>query len=344
MKPIDLRSDTVTQPTGEMRRAMAEAAVGDDVYGDDPTMNRLETLAAEMAGKEAALFVASGTMGNQLAIMTHTRRGDEVICGRRSHIFEHEVGAAAVLSGVLLNTVECPQDILTPELIEQAIRADDIHCPPTTLLCVENALATGGVVPVETMRANYALAKSRGLKVHMDGARMFNAALALGVDVRELTQNTDSVMFCLSKGLCAPVGSILAGDADFIARARKNRKILGGGMRQAGFLAAAGIVAIEKMTGRLAEDHENARYLGELLSQIPGVRVFFDRLQINMVFFEMDAPEALLRSLKGKMAEKGIILNVEPAGEQRMVTHHGVTREDLAYTAGALQEILAGAV
>ena len=257
-KIIDIRSDTVTQPTPEMRRVMAEAPVGDDVYGDDPTVNRLEALAAEKSGKEAALFVPSGTMGNQLAIMTHTKRGDDVICGRNAHVFVHEVGAAAVLSGVILNPVDSPDDIIYPELLERAIREDDIHCPPTTLLCIENALATGKVVPLEVMERVYDTAKAHGLSVHMDGARLFNAAGALGVDPAAITKYTDTVMFCLSKGLCAPVGSILAGSREFINRARKNRKVLGGAMRQCGILAAAGILALTEMPAHLREDHENA--------------------------------------------------------------------------------------
>ena len=341
-KFIDIRSDTVTQPTPAMRRAMAEAPVGDDVYGDDPTVNRLEALAARMAGKEAALFVPSGTMGNQLAIMTHTRRGDDVICGRDSHIFVHEVGAAAVLSGVTLNTVESPDGIITPELMEKAVREDDIHCPPTTLLCVENALATGRAVPLETARAVYRAAKDRGLMVHMDGARLFNAAAALGCSAADIAACTDSVMFCLSKGLCAPVGSMLAGSREFIRRARKNRKILGGGMRQCGVLAAAGIIALEEMTGRLAEDHENAAWLRERLAKIPGVRVKTGGIQINMVFFTLDCPDALAASLPERFLEKGVKINGISGGEFRFVTNHDVTREDLAYAADCLEEFLKG--
>ena len=341
-KFIDIRSDTVTQPTPAMRRAMAEAPVGDDVYGDDPTVNRLEALAARMAGKEAALFVPSGTMGNQLAIMTHTRRGDDVICGRDSHIFVHEVGAAAVLSGVTLNTVESPDGIITPELMEKAVREEDIHCPPTTLLCVENALATGRAVPLETARAVYRAAKDRGLMVHMDGARLFNAAAALGCSAADIAACTDSVMFCLSKGLCAPVGSMLAGSGEFIRRARKNRKILGGGMRQCGVLAAAGIIALEEMTGRLAEDHENAAWLRERLAKIPGVHVKTGGIQINMVFFTLDCPDALAASLPERFLEKGVKINGISGGEFRFVTNHDVTREDLAYAADCLEGFLRG--
>ena len=338
---IDIRSDTVTQPTPEMRRVMAEAPVGDDVYGDDPTVNRLEALAAERSGKEAALFVPSGTMGNQLAIMTHTKRGDDVICGRNAHVFVHEVGAAAVLSGVILDPVDSPDDIIYPELLERAIREDDIHCPPTTLLCIENALATGKVVPLDVMEKVYNTAKARGLSVHMDGARLFNAAEALGVDPAAITKYTDTVMFCLSKGLCAPVGSMLAGSREFIERARKNRKILGGGMRQCGILAAAGILALTEMPAHLRTDHENAAWLRRRLAKIPGVHVKEDGIQINMVFFILDHPKELVEALPEKLLERGIKINGISAGELRFVTNHDVTREDLAFVADCMEEILA---
>ena len=338
---IDIRSDTVTQPTPEMRRAMAEAPVGDDVYGDDPTVNRLEQLAAELSGKEAALFVPSGTMGNQLAIMTHTRRGDAVICGRNAHVLVHEVGASAVLSGVTLDPVDSPDDIIHPHLLEKAIREDDLHCPPTTLLCVENALATGRVVPLEEMEAIYTAAKARGLMVHMDGARLFNAAVALGVPAAQVAKYTDSVMFCLSKGLCAPVGSMLAGSREFITRARKNRKILGGAMRQCGILAAAGILALTEMPAHLAVDHENAAWLRQRLAKIPGVQVKEDGIQINMVFFTVQRPDQVIRALPEKLLERGIKINGVSAGEFRFVTNHDVTREDLAYVADCLEALLA---
>lgn len=338
---IDIRSDTVTQPTPEMRRAMAEAPVGDDVYGDDPTVNRLEKLAAELSGKEAALFVPSGTMGNQLAIMTHTRRGDAVVCGRNAHVLVHEVGASAILSGVTLDPVDSPDDIIHPPLLEKAIRENDIHCPPTTLLCVENALATGRVVPLEEMEAIYAAAKAHGLMVHMDGARLFNAAVALDVPAAEVAKYTDSVMFCLSKGLCAPVGSMLAGSREFIARARKNRKILGGAMRQCGILAAAGILALTQMPEQLREDQENAAWLRQRIAGIPGVHVKADGIQINMVFFTLDHPEELVRALPEKFLERGVKINGISAGEFRFVTNHDVTREDLAYVADCLEELLA---
>ncbi len=331
---IDIRSDTVTQPTPEMRRAMAEAPVGDDVYGDDPTVNRLEQLAAEISGKEAALFVPSGTMGNQLAIMTHTRRGDAVICGRNAHVLVHEVGASAVLSGVTLDPVDSPDDIIHPHLLEKAIREDDLHCPPTTLLCVENALATGRVVPLEEMEAIYTAAKAHGLMVHMDGARLFNAAVALGVPAAQVAKYTDSVMFCLSKGLCAPVGSMLAVPQGVQAM---NVDFPG----QCGILAAAGILALTEMPGQLETDHQNAAWLRQRIAKIPGVQVKADGIQINMVFFTVQRPDEVIRALPEKLLERGIKINGVSAGEFRFVTNHDVTREDLAYVADCLEALLA---
>jgi threonine aldolase len=318
---------------------MFEAEVGDDVYGDDPTVNELERLAAEILGKEAALFVPSGTMGNQLAVMTHTRRGDEAITSEKSHVFAHEVGAAAVLSGVSLRTVQFDKGIYDVEQIKAAIRSDDIHEPPTTLILLENALSNGRVVPMETMAEIHALAGSRGIRVHVDGARFFNASAALGIPAPVLARHCDSIMCCLSKGLCAPVGSVLAGTREFIARARKNRKMLGGGMRQAGFLAAAGMIALRDMTSRLAEDHDNARYLARRLAEIPGLSVDMDAVQINMVFFRLDRPAELLAALPEKMRMKGIKINGFENGTGRFVTHHGVNREDVDAVAEALAEM-----
>ena len=337
---IDLRSDTVTQPTSEMRQSMFEAVVGDDVYGDDPTVSELERLAAETFGKEAALFVSSGTMGNQLAVMTHTRRGDEVIAGAQCHVVIHEVGAAAVLSGVSIRTIPFENGMPDAALIEAAIRADDIHEPRTSLVLMENALAGGRVVPEQTMAAVYRLAQSRGLKVHLDGARIFNAALALGVPVQQLTAHCDSVMCCLSKGLCAPVGSVLAGDAVFVERARKHRKLLGGGMRQAGFLAAAGIIALRDMPGRLQEDHDNAKHMAQRLAEIPGVTADADAVDINLVFFRLDRPATLLEELPAMMREKGIKINGFEGTEGRFVTHYGVSREDVDAAVAALAELV----
>ena len=340
MRYIDLRSDTVTRPTLAMRAAMAAAEVGDDVYGDDPTVNELEALAAETLGFEAALFVTSGTMGNQLGIMSQTRRGDEIIAGANSHIFMHEVGAAAVLSGVTVRQVDYPNCIPVPAMVEAAIRPDDRHEPPTSLICLENALANGRLVPVETMAEIRRIADEHGLNVHLDGARVFNAAAALGVDVKEITRYADSVSCCLSKGLCAPVGAIFAGRAETVKRARKCRKLLGGGMRQAGILAAAGILALKEMPKRLSEDHANAKRLAELLSQIDGVSIDKDSVEINMVFFKLDRSAELKAALPEKMKQHGILINPEELGEFRFVTNNDVSAKDVEFAAGTFASLL----
>jgi len=327
-------------PTEEMRKAMFEAEVGDDVYGDDPTVNALEKMAAEIVGKEAALFVASGTMGNQLGVMTHTIRGDEIILGENAHIAVHEVGATAVLSGVQLRTIKSKDDILYPEAVEGAIRVDDIHEPRTGLICLENALANGTVVPLDVMKGVYDVARLHNIPVHLDGARLFNAATALGCTAKDITQYTDSVQFCLSKGLCAPVGSILAGTKEFINKARKNRKLLGGGMRQAGFLAAAGIVALEKMTKRLGEDHENAKYMGKRLLEIHGIELDLDKIQINMVFFKLNRPDFDSNSLASKLFERGIKINGPEGGFFRFVTNNDVSKKDIDFVIDTMKEIL----
>lgn len=339
-KWIDVRSDTVTQPTEAMRRAMAEAEVGDDVYRDDPTVNRLEALAAEMTGKERALFVPSGTMGNQLAIMTHTTPGDEIIVGARCHIVAHEVGGAHRLSGVGYAIVDNPDDIIRPEDVARLVRQADIHMPRTSLLCLENALANGCAVPIDVMDGAFRTAKEHGLATHLDGARLFNAAVALGVEAKEIAAHTDSVMFCLSKGLCAPVGSVLCGSAEFVEKARKFRKMLGGGMRQAGVLAAAGLVALETMTARLREDHDNAKRLAELLAAIPGVRVARERVEINMVFWTHSIPGFDDGAFVAFLLERGIKAS-PPEGEFRFVTNNGVGRADAERLAGAVAEYVA---
>jgi threonine aldolase len=337
---IDLRSDTVTRPTPEMREAMYRAEVGDDVYRDDPTINELEREAARILGKEAALFVTSGTMGNQLGLLTQTKRGDEVIAGADCHIVMHEVGAAAVLSGVNIRQLTYPDSIPVPEQIEAHIRPDDIHEPPTALICLENALANGRVVPLEVMEKVGKIARAHNLPVHLDGARVFNAAVALGVDVREITKHADTVSCCLSKGLCAPVGSVFAGSLDKVERARKYRKMLGGGMRQAGILAAAGLLAIREMPKRLREDHENARYMAGRLAELPGVAVDLDSVQINMVFFRLKRERAAIDALPDRMLKKGVLINGEELGHLRFVTHYGITREDVDRAIDAFADII----
>lgn len=337
---IDLRSDTVTLQPAEMIKEMTKAIVGDDVYGDDPTATALETLAATMMGKEAGLFVPSGTFGNQVAVLTHTHRGNEVIIGSEAHVLMHEVGAAAVISGVQLRTIPMSLNTMDPELVSRTIRQDDIHYPDTGLICLENALGNGAVMPLENMKAIYAIGKEKNIPVHLDGARIFNAALALGVDAKELASCADTVNICLSKGLCAPIGSVLVGPKVFIDKARKNRKLMGGGMRQVGFLAGAGMYALEHMVDRLKEDHENLQYLAAELDKIEGIHVIKERTAINMVFFVL--PETLIKEeafLKG-LLEAGIKSNGTEDGEYRFVTHYGVDRHQIDQTIYAIRKLL----
>ncbi len=341
---IDLRSDTVTKPTPEMRRVMAEAEVGDDVYGEDPTVNRLEALAARRLGKEAGLFVATGTMGNQVAIMTHTQRGDEIIVESDSHIFMYEVGATAVFSGAQIRQVPGAGGVLNPSGVEAAIRENDIHAPRTSLLCLENThnRAGGTVTPVQRMRELYGVAKRHGMAVHLDGARVFNAAVALGVDAKEIAAWTDSVQFCLSKSLAAPIGSVIVGSKDWIDRARKNRKMMGGGMRQAGIIAAAGIVALEKMVDRLAEDHENARLLAENLAEVRGLRIDMNTVQTNMVFVDVSGTGMTADQFSLAGLEYGVKFNPSDPMKVRFVTHKDVTREDVLEAVKVVRRIAGG--
>ena len=340
-KWIDLRSDTVTQPTQQMREAMYRAQVGDDVYGDDPTMKELEEKAARMLGKEAALFVASGTMGNAIAVMSHTQRGNEIILSDTAHIVAHEVGGAAILSQAFIRTLHFENGIFDAEQIRAAIRdRENIHYPRTGLICVEEPLATGKVVPLEKLRQVYMMAQQEKIPVHLDGARIFNAATALGVDVKEIAACADSVMFCLSKGLCAPVGSILAGSKEYIEQAGRYRKLLGGAMRQCGFLAAAGLVALEVMTKRLQEDHDNAKYMARRLQKIKGISLDMDSVEINMVFFRIDAPEQVIQTLPEKMLEAGIKINGIEDGEFRFVTTNNTSRADIDRAVDVLEAIL----
>lgn len=342
MRYIDLRSDTVTEPTKEMREAMYDAIVGDDVYGDDPTMMELEKYAAKLVGKEAALFVPSGTFGNQLSLFTHCKRGNEVILGDDCHIVMHEVGAASVIAGVQLRTLLSNKGELDPTEIEKRIRKeeDDLHYPGTGLICVENAHSNGRVISLENMKEIYSAAQRNNIPVHLDGARLFNAAAYLEVEPSEITQYCDSVMFCLSKGLCAPVGSILAGSREFINRARKKRKLMGGGLRQAGILAAAGLVALKDMREGLKEDQKNAILLGEELSKIDGIQVRQEDIHINMVFFNMKDTGCSSEKLVSGLYEKGIKINGEENGEVRFVTNHWVTKEDVMYVVNCVEDIV----
>ncbi len=328
MEYVDVRSDTVTKPTPEMREAMAMADVGDDVYGEDPTINRLQDLAAAMTGHEAALFVASGTMGNLTGILAHCDRGDEVILGKSAHTFLFEAGGISVLGGV--HSCQLPNQAdgsLALDEIEGAIRRDDPHEPVTRLITLENThnRCGGTYQTVKYTRQVAEFAHERGLKIHLDGARVFNAATALDVDVRELTSPLDSVTFCLSKGLAAPVGSVLCGSEEFIKKALRIRKMLGGGMRQAGILAAAGIVALEKMVPRLGEDHVRARKLAEGLRENPGIMLDEGTPATNMVFLNLadDVPMSA-KELKIKLKEKGVLVGVTGARRFRLVTHYHI--------------------
>ncbi len=337
MKTIDLRSDTVTQPTQAMREAMAIAPVGDDVYQDDPTMIELEVYAAQLVGKEAALFVPSGTMGNQLCLMTHTQRGDEIVTGANNHIVIHEVGAVALLSQANLRTLHHSDDFIEPKSFKQAIRSNDIHEPRTRVLSMENALSNGKVMPLSMMKENYEIAKAQDIAVHLDGARLFNAATHLNVDVKELTQYCDSVMFCLSKGLCAPVGSMIAGSRAFIEKARKNRKLLGGGMRQTGILAAAGLIALKEMTQRLHIDHENAKYLGFKLKETGLFNVKMEDIHINMVFFDVIDPNFNHDAFAQYLLENNVKINSNYNG-YRFVTHYWITKEDIDHVIDLIKD------
>ena len=342
MKIVDLRSDTVTKPTPAMWEAMARAEVGDDVYGEDPTINRLEAMSAEYMGKEAALFVTSGTQGNLVALLTHCGRGDEVILGDKSHTFVYEQGGMAALGGIVPHTIpNRPAGTLRLADITAAIRPDNEHFPRTRLICLENTHNNCNGTP---LTAGYtaqvaALARARGLRLHLDGARIFNAAAALDVDVRELVRHVDSVTFCLSKGLCAPVGSVLCGSADFIAEARRARKILGGGMRQAGILAAAGIVALEQMTERVVEDHVRARRLAAGLAEIPGLEIA--PVSTNILYFSLaDDVPLTAEELEARLKERGVLVLAHGERSLRAVTHYWIGDEDIKQALAAAREVL----
>ena len=340
---IDLRSDTVTKPTAAMRAAMAAAEVGDDVYGEDPSVNKLEALVAEMLGKEAAVFVASGTMGNLISVLSHCGRGDEMILGDYAHIFRAEQGGSAALGGVHSHTVRNqPDGTLDMGEIVAAIRANDPHNPITRLICLENTqnYCGGRALPVDYMDAVGNLAHERGLKLHVDGARLWNAAVALNVSPARLLKEADSVSVCLSKGLGAPVGSVVAGDSEFIAKARRNRKVVGGSMRQAGVLAAAGIVAVTEMVERLADDHANAQTLAKGLAQMDGISIDPSTVDTNIVFFNLDAdvlsPVQLAQNLRGH----GVLLNASAGRRMRAVMNHHVTAEDVPTILTAFEQAL----
>lgn len=341
MKQIDLRSDTLTLPTDEMRQAMYDAVVGDDVYGEDPSVNELQKKAAQMLGKEAALFVVSGTMGNQIAIMCSTEMGDEIIVEESSHMVQKEVGATARLSGVNYSIVANSDHRIRKEDVLARIRTKNVHHPVTSMISLENPLgANGTVMSLKEMKDIYEVAQEHNIHVHLDGARIFNAAVYLDVDVKEITQYADSIMFCLSKGLCAPVGSILCGSQAFIDKALRMRKLLGGGMRQAGVLAAPGLVSLEKMWKRLQDDHANARYLGEKLNEIDGFSVDMSKVQTNMVFCQIDMSPDDFNELQSQLDAKNIKIVKRETGLVRLVIHNDISREDLDYVISSIKEII----
>ncbi len=329
---IDLRSDTVTKPSPEMRRAMFEAEVGDDVYGEDPTINRLEKRAAEIFGREAALFVPSGTMGNQIAIKLHTTHGQEVICEERGHVFNYEMAMMAHFSGVVPRTVFAEAGVLTWELIQPKLRGKSYHSAKTGLISLENThnMAGGTVTPAEVLNEVCDHAHEAGLPVHLDGARVFNASVALGIPVDQLTAKADTVMFCLSKGLGAPVGSMLVGGADQIDRGRIYRKALGGGMRQAGILAAAGLIALEQGPAKLKTDHANAKFLAQGLAQIPGFKIDPAKVQTNILICDISGTGMTSAELSKRLRERGVLANGVGPQAMRFVTHLDVSREQCA--------------
>jgi threonine aldolase len=330
-REINLRSDTCTLPTDSMREAMGLATVGDDVYGEDPTIRELERIAAEKVGKPASLFVPSGTMGNLIALMTHCNHGEEVILEADSHIMYYEVGGLSSVAGLCPRVVRGRHGIMDPSDIEKALRDDNIHYPRTSILCLESPHNRGGgtVIPLEVMKASEEVARKHGLRVHLDGARIFNAALHLEVDASVIASFADSVMFCLSKGLSAPVGSVLCGDREFIAKARKIRKLLGGGMRQAGVIAAAGIVALKEMISRLAEDHDNAQRLGKHLAQIPGIELDLSTVQTNMVEYSIAGLGISSSEFAQRLQKHGVRCSTRPPCQIRMVTHRHIDANDV---------------
>jgi threonine aldolase len=341
MQKIDLRSDTVTQPTFEMRQAMAAAEVGDDGWEDDPTVKLLEATAAELLGKEAALFVASGTMGNLVSVLTHCQQGEEIIVGSESHLYYYEYGGVSALGGVILRTLTNERDgTLNLDALESAIRPQSMRFPKTSLICLENTQnrCSGRVLSPEYTAEVTNLAHQKDIAVHLDGARIFNASVALGIPVSKLTKSIDSVTFCLSKGLSCPIGSIVCGSQEFITRARRIRAMLGGGMRQVGIIAAAGLVALETMVDRLLEDHINAQQLATGLSRIKAFSVDSKAVESNIVIFDLLQGDASL--LVKRLAEAGLLISQYGTDRLRMVTHYGIGKEDIETALGTIEQIL----
>ncbi len=341
MRVVDLRSDTVTLPTEEMLEAIRHARLGDDCYREDPTVNELEELAARKMGKEAALLVTSGTQGNLVSVITHTKRGDEVILEAECHIYYYEVGGISALASVIPRPINGHLGVLDPADVEAAIRPRDIHQPETTLICIENThnRAGGTVWTPDQIKAVCDVAEDHGLSVHMDGARIFNAAVALNIDVKRLTRYVDSIMFCLSKGLSAPVGSLVVGTEEFIEKARRVRKMLGGGMRQAGIIAAPGIIALEKMVNRLKEDHKNAKILAKGLSKFNGIRITHP-VQTNIVIFDVAGLRVTADCFIQGLNQHGVKASKFGKTLVRMVTHRGIDREDINYVIGVVDKLI----
>lgn len=343
---IDLRSDTVTLPSPAMREAISRAALGDDVYGEDPTVNRLEQLAAAIVGKEAAVLVVSGTMGNLASLLAHGRRGERVILGDECHIYRYEAGGASALGGLIYDPLPTrPDGTLSLDAIDAAASANaDTHRAPAGLICLENThnRCGGTVLSPGYMAEVHAIAHHHGLPLHLDGARVFNAAVALGVDVQAITRHVDSVQFCLSKGLSAPVGSIVAGSAAFITQVRRMRKLLGGGMRQAGVIAAAGIVALTEMVERLDEDHANARLLAEGLSQIPGLAIDLNSVQTDIVRFDLTSPDLSVADFLAQLRAHGVLMGGMGGRTIRAVTHYGISADDVRQALRATRAIVCG--
>ena len=342
-KIIDLRSDTLTLPSDEMRKAIANAELGDDVFQEDPTINQLESKSAELFGKEAAIFVPSGTMGNLASILAHCDRGTEIILGDKSHTFLYEGGGISAFGGIHSRQLSNQDDgTLDVEKIKSAIRTENDHFPKTSAISLENThnMCFGTPLSVEYINSVARIAKENGLKLHIDGARIFNAAVALNVTVRDLVENADSVTFCLSKGLAAPVGSIVCGGGKFIYQVRRNRKALGGGMRQAGILAAAGLLSLNLAETQLAEDHKNARLLAKGISQINGLTIDLNKVQTNIIYFGLNSPKLTGSQLVSKMENRGIKFFETNPNNFRLVTHYGITKEDVETTLHILTELM----
>ena len=343
MRIIDLRSDTVTLPTDAMREAIFKAELGDDVFGEDPTTIKLEQMAAQRLGKEAALLVSSGTMANLVSLLTHCQRGDEVILGNLSHTYLYEAGGIAALGSIHPRAIPNePDGTMLFNDIETAIRSDNVHFPRTRLICLENThnLCNGAPLTPDYITSVATLAQRHGIMIHVDGARIFNASISLGINVQELTRHADSVSFCLSKGLAAPIGSLVCGSEEFIAEARRIRKVLGGGMRQCGIVSAAGIVALEEMIERIKEDHSNAHTLAKGIATIDGLKIDPDSIQTNIVYFDVTSQKINAQSLADKLDKQGIRMLALGPARIRAVTHYGITADDIEIALNTLKSTL----